>query len=131
MHRVQSAVGQEHGRVHEVRHRVRGKIAVVPTPSSVEPRPFQEYTDLPQRTVRRVMICDTGGGVIDGVELNPVYLDRLANWMCSRNMFHHHDNEQCRVGAGESCDLCREDAGRLLSECPYIEMNRSPEIKVE
>lgn len=91
----------------------------------------------PQRIVKSGMVYDPGmPGIVDGVVIDADDLARLANWMCTWDTFNHHANEPVRLReelneAGGFCDRCRDKAALLLSECPYIDMNRSTEVKIE
>lgn len=90
----------------------------------------------PQRVVKTGLVCDSGGSLVEGVVIDPAELSRLAHWMCEWDVFHHHEHEPVSLrrglnDAGGFCDRCREDAGRLLSECPYIEMDRSTEVAIQ
>lgn len=92
---------------------------------------------LTQRRVKWGMVWDPGRqGLIEGIVIDPVELNRLANWACTWDLFHHHETEPEGLReelnqVGGSCDRCRNDAGFMLSECPFLEMNRSPEMNLE
>lgn len=102
---------------------------------SVEPIATSE-SHFPQRVVKWAAIAQPGGVITEGALISSNELERLSNWCCRWNLFRFHDGEPDElrkdlVEAGGSCDPCREDASFLLSDCPYIEMNRSAEMRVE
>jgi hypothetical protein len=96
-----------------------------------------KYADLPQRVVKRATVYRVGLGAVEGVVINPVELDRLANWACTWDLFGHHADENenpnraILTQAGSSCEECLEGAAFMLAECPYVEMNRSPYLGVK
>ncbi len=88
------------------------------------------YTGIPQREVQWGTVYN-GAGTTEGAVINPVELDRLANWFCCHDVFHHHATEtdevrKDMVEAGGCCSRCQDDSTFLLAECQFIEMNRSP-----
>lgn len=95
------------------------------------------FADAPRRQVKLATIY-TAEDIVTGVILDPAELDRLSNWMCTWDIFGFHDDEGAVVGknrselnrAGGACDDCRRRSGLILAECPYIDMNRAPELDV-
>ena len=91
----------------------------------------------PPRVVRWALIYSPGmAESVEGVIVDISERDRLANWICKMDACNRHTHEQDSlrsglVDAGGACDKCRESAAFWLSESPYVEMNRAPELKVE
>lgn len=90
----------------------------------------------PQRVVKSGLVCDSDGSLVEGIVIDPDELARLAHWMCQWDMFHHHQHEPVALRKGLNdargfCDKCREDAARMLAECPYLEMDRSAEVTIQ
>jgi hypothetical protein len=66
-------------------------------------------------------------GVSEAIVLNPEHLHTLATWLCN-NPGHPVNGGSARemhVNGGY-CDTCRDTAGFLLVQCPFIDMERSP-----
>jgi len=64
-------------------------------------------------------------GVSEAIEINPEHLKKLATWMCE--MVCHHPRLAVRdeLESNEGfCDDCRDKAGFMLVDCPWIDMNR-------
>ena len=87
------------------------------------------------KSVKLVHIYDPGNpGVIEGTLLDPTHLKRLAVWLCNRTcrttLSSAEPREQQALNGGY-CDNCRDEAGFLLSECPYIDMTMPDKLMID
>lgn len=86
------------------------------------------------KSLKLVHIYDPGNpGVIQGTLLDPTHLKRLAVWLCNRTCRTTSAEEarEQRARNGGHCDDCRDEAGFLLSECPYIDMTLPDKLMVD
>jgi hypothetical protein len=96
-----------------------GTITFVPS----QPKPDKK------KAVKIVYVYDPAEpGVVQGTLLDSTQLERLAAWLCSKNCKSlnraQDELENEKQHNGGYCDECRDEAGFLLSECPYIDMAR-------
>ncbi|MFP5236976.1 MAG: hypothetical protein ACLGSD_13825 [Acidobacteriota bacterium] len=101
-----------------------------PAAPALTPNPSAPASiERPKRVVKSALLCDDdGGSLVEGTHIDRDELARLAQWMCEWNIFHHHDKESSN--RPKPCERCREDSARLLGACPFIEMNRAPELEL-
>jgi hypothetical protein len=72
-----------------------------------------------------VKVYDPGlPGFVECTLLNQSELSTLATWLCERTCRHFGDKQRkTQIDKnGGHCDECLNEAGFLLTECPFINM---------
>jgi hypothetical protein len=85
-------------------------------------------------TWKYVKVFEPNATVVEGVLLNNEHLKALADWLCdhtSRCVAIDEQRANQRKQNGGHCDSCCDDAGYMLTMCPYIDMNRAAEPELE
>ena len=62
--------------------------------------------------------------VSEAIVLNPKQLSALASWLCDRTCSYDSRARDAEIEHnGGYCDDCRDTAGFLMAECPFIDMD--------
>ena len=61
--------------------------------------------------------------VSDAIVLNPKQLSALATWLCDRTCSYDSRTRDAEIERNDGyCDDCRDMAGFLIAECPFVDM---------